>query len=78
MNESERLAFELEQEFTAMAYRLPAAAELRRLSAINAELVKTLELAIKRIDGLLFDDENAQFTEAKLSDQLKALEKAKQ
>lgn len=67
MNEAERQAKFLDEDF---GYEIPAAAELRRLSAINAELVKTLER--------IADQKNIHFAGDAQVVAKTALEKAKQ
>ncbi len=54
--EAMRLAYELEQEFRATAYRLPAAAELRRLYELAQEQhteIYGLRLEVRNLLGIL-------------------------
>lgn len=66
MTKAERLAENLENPQTLPSDMIKAAAELRRLATINAELVKALELSLPDLSG--YWKEKA----------VEALEKAKQ
>lgn len=61
-----QLANWLDNEFLAIAYRLPAAAELRRLHAANAELVEALEKLLDECD-IQSDDGQIAFSNARAS-----------